>query len=62
MSIIKKENIVAIRRGDGTVVCMKHADQEDWKDITEEDVITEDMILKGDYVYFCDEGKEEISF
>ena len=60
MSIIEKEKILAIRRNDGSVICEECTTNEEWNDITQDAIITEDDITDDVYVV-CDSCKKMIA-
>ena len=63
MSIIEKEEIAAVYRADGTIICAECMGEEDWNNLSEDCVITKDMIFHDrEKLYFCDEHKGAIPY
>ncbi len=61
MGIVGKDDMVAIRREDGNIVCEECATQEEWDNATEDQIVTRSEIENdSDNLYFCDECKKQI--
>lgn len=58
MGCYKEEDIVGLRL-ESEIVCMECRTDEDWDQMTEEEVITQEE-TEGDVIYFCDQCKKRI--
>jgi len=47
-------NIAGIEEEDGTVTCKSCMDEEQWANLSENQIIWVDKIEKGKRIYFCD--------
>ena len=54
MGIVKREEILAIQKEDGRIICANCMTDQEWDTITESQIITRDSIDAAEEVYFCD--------
>jgi hypothetical protein len=60
VKIYEEGNLVGIYQEDGSVKCRDCMAGEDWKDLTQEDIITsEDIEKDGEWIY-CDYCEEKL--
>ena len=54
MGMIKKEEIRGRQEAEGKIVCADCMEDDDWKDVREADLFTDDHVEKSDDLFFCD--------
>lgn len=59
MGVYKEDEIAALSLERG-IVCQKCATREDWNNATEDEIISQDDVEKGDEIYFCDDCKKRL--
>jgi hypothetical protein len=54
------EDLVGIYQEDGSVKCRECMNEEDWKELTEESIITGRDINEGEKLFYCDYCEEKL--
>jgi len=54
------EDLVGIYQEDGSVKCRECMEDEDWKELTEESIITTGDINEGEKLFYCDYCEEKL--
>ena len=54
MRVHEIDDLVGIYEEDGSVKCRDCMKEEDWEELKEENIITEDNIEKNDELIYCD--------
>lgn len=54
MGVHEIDDLVGIYEKDGSVKCRDCMEDEDWKDLKQEKIITEEDIKNGEELFFCD--------
>ncbi len=60
MGVIKRGEVLGFFDEDGEITCEKCMDKEDWDNIGELDLITENSINRDNDILICDVCKKEI--
>ena len=61
MSVYRDEEILALRETETRrIICRQCSTQQQWNDMTEEDIITQEDVDKKEFVYFCDECRKKL--
>jgi hypothetical protein len=54
------EDLVGIFQEDGSVKCRECMEDEDWKGLTQESIITAEDIQDGEKLFYCDYCEEKL--
>ncbi|MFW6147937.1 MAG: hypothetical protein ACOC6B_06050 [Thermodesulfobacteriota bacterium] len=55
-----KETIIGIYEEDGSVKCRNCMTDEDWKNLTDDRIITEDRVTENNEFIYCDYCEERL--
>jgi len=61
MGLVKREDIVGSwTKQSGVILCINCMNNEDWDNLAEDNIITEDEATDGGTLYFCDTCKKQL--
>ena len=60
MKVDEIDDLVGIYEKDGSIKCKDCMENEDWKDLKKENIITGDDIKDGKQLFYCDYCEEKL--
>ncbi len=61
MSIIKNDDIIAVTKHNGSILCKDCISSEEWNNLNESQILTTEYAEKEEMLVFCDQCKQKLS-